>query len=471
MAQKTYAYIYDESNAVLISESRQAVENTGVVTRAFLTDVDPGELDSIIQEMWATRFYIDNPAIDRRESDMSSDTTFKLVGRWRVAALRKHRADEKPGIYEELRLGWLQPPGTPGDYPKSKDANDWSGIDASARVVKVVEYNKANRAQNGRNQKYTLVIPGVATSNIKEFCYQMAQRPAMANPIFGLQTKLSGMYAWGGIRNEDQGDGSSTVIATLAYGDGFTPGSIMMNDNWNETLTHKFYLDLPVFPTNVPLMNVKAVDDPTNWRNQISPATIYRIEGASFSYEEGLWEITVVQQTAKPSIVEVFINDVDGAYAKILFFNQTLTWLQNYTTTVLSGAFRNSMRPPQRNEFDLYSGHIEIRPKQNTGEFVNTTGTDTFIDEVHDRLGNVYNITVSAQFSWSKDSIWGDLMSARAAYDLLNPVSYHQGNVKVISFFFPRGKGHYEFKAYTKITRTATQVTNLYSTSPVQVYP
>ena len=66
MATKQYANVYDEGNAVLLTDTRQAVENTGVALRVFQTDVPVGEWDAVIQEMWATRFYIDNPQIDRR---------------------------------------------------------------------------------------------------------------------------------------------------------------------------------------------------------------------------------------------------------------------------------------------------------------------------------------------------------------------------------------------------------------------
>ena len=380
MATK-YAYVYDESNALAASDIRQAVENVGSIQRRFETDIPYGEWDSVIQEMWATRFYIDNPQLDRCAG--TNDLTFKAQGRWRVSSIRKSSMDEKKqGIIEELRLGFLQPPGTTGDYPPSQGVSDWSGIDSQARIVQVREFDPANKALAGENRYYVLSIPGVATATVKEFCTALAARGTLSNPVFGLQTKVSGTWKVRGVRNEDQGDGSSVVMAALVDASGFTPGALTINDGWNQTVIHQFYKHLPDYPASpFPPVNVDAVDAiqlDTTGMTQQSPAIIYQIAGADFD-QQGMWNITVIKRVAKPSMVEFGVSDRDGGYSIIQFFNQTLRWTTN-TLLNLSTVSRNQVHP-QRNEFNLYDGVIHQQGVNSTYEAYYNVPFDEYVDE------------------------------------------------------------------------------------------
>ena len=353
-----YAKVYEEENAILVSESREYVENAGTAIRRFNTDVPAGEWDAIILEMWQARMYVDNPVIDK---NADAGNKFRLRGRWGVSHIRKSTLNEIPGIYEELRLGFLQPPGTANDYPKTLAAGDWSFVDSQARVIRCNEFDATQRIVSGKNQYYTVIYPRVASATIKEFCSQLTARPTIDNPVFGLQTNLKGLFKFAGVVNEENGDGSSNVKATLAYADGFEPSGVVFNNDWRETFVRIWNSNLPLYPTQLPHADLAAVDDPTNWRNQLSPATIYRVVDARMS-DEGLWEVDIDKRTAKPSVMEIFVNDADGSYANVMFWNQTLAWVQNYMTLAISVNNRNLLHPPQRNEFDLYDGHLAIHP-------------------------------------------------------------------------------------------------------------
>ena len=360
-----YAKFYDEANAVAVTESRQAMEALGVCLRRFEDDAPVGELDAVMQEMWATRYYVDNPQIDRRAG--KNDTTFRLEGRWGVASLRKNGPNEKPGIYEELRLNWLTPPGllvsangTPTDYPPSKDENDWSGIDAQARIIGMECYDNANAKIAGENVFYKLVIPRVATKYVREFCTALANRDPLSNPTFGLQTKLTGDFEIRGVRNADQNDGTSTVMATLAHSGGFSPGEITLSDNWNETVFSNYFKHLPDYPAApFPPVNIAAVAD--NAGVQLAPATIYQIVSAGMDEESGLWMIMVSKRTAKPDEKTWVVNDRDGAYAEGEYWNQTYAWTQA-KGLALSPLLNNGFPHPRRNEFDLYNGSWSAKP-------------------------------------------------------------------------------------------------------------
>ena len=367
MASK-YAYIYAEGNADLVSDSRQSVENTGVALRRFPHNLSAGESDALIQEMWATRLYVDNPIADRKAGQ---DTKFRLAGRWRVSNLRKNGPQEPVGIYEELRLGWLQSPGTTNDYPKSKDADDWSGIDKQVRVVRMQEFDDTNRAVAGENRYYTLLIPGVATKTVKEFCTALAARPVIENPIFGLQTDLTGAWSIRGVRNEDQGDGSSNVICSLASVDGLPgAGGIMLNDNWNETAFQMYFKNLADYPnkleTPFPPVNVEAVVDPKDPTKQIAYANIYQVTGAGIDGSTGLWTVNFSKRTAKPDEKSWLVNDNNGQYGQGHFWNQTLAWVQFKAGTTLSMLLNNGFSAT-RNEFNLYDGSYSNRPVGNSG--------------------------------------------------------------------------------------------------------
>ncbi len=363
MASSKYKNVYEEVNAVLVTDARQAVVNFGTALRLFESSLPIGELDAVIQEMWATRLYIDNPSCDRRAA---ADNTFRLAGRWHVSSLRKNGPQEKPGIYEELRLGFLQPPGTPNDYPKSKDANDWSGIFSQARVVKMFEYDQDNRAKAGENRYYILTIPGVAPTTIKEFCAALSSVPVLENPTFGIQTKIPGTWKIRGVRNEEQDDGSSVVFAMLVDASGLTAGEITMEDGWNQTVVHQFYKHIADYP-DAPFhpVNIDAVDTPTidlnNGDQQTIHAVIYQIVGAEF---DGMWNITVVKRTAKPSERGWGVSDRDGAYTIQEFWNQTYRWTQLKSVS-LPATCRNGFQS-RRNEFNLYDGSCHIRPGEPT---------------------------------------------------------------------------------------------------------
>jgi hypothetical protein len=359
-----YAYVYDENNADLLSESRQLVENTGVALRRFQHNIPVGEWDALLQEMWATRLYVDNPQADRKAGQ---DPKYRLAGRWRVASLRKSGPGEPIGIYEELRLGWLQPPGTDGDYPSSGgDSSNWAGIDAAARIVRMQEFDDSNRAIVGENRFYTLVIPGVATKTIKEFCAALAARGTLASPTFGVQTAITGSWKIRGVRNEDQGDGSSNVICSLASVDVISAGEITFNDNWNETAYQMYFKNLADYPTApFPPVNIDAIDNPDNWNNQLSPATIYQVTGAGIDANTGLWTINYSKRVAKPDEVYWGVPDNDGGFTQGHFWNQTKAWVEYKTANVLSPTTNNGFSA-SRNEFNLYDGSYTVRGANNS---------------------------------------------------------------------------------------------------------
>ncbi len=357
-----YAYVYEENNADLVSDSRQVVENSGVALRRFQHNLPVGEWDALIQEMWATRLYVDNPQADRKGGQ---DQKFKLSGRWRVVSLRKSGPGEPIGIYEELRLGWLQPPGTDKDFPKSADADDWKGIDTQVRVVRMQEFDNTNRAIAGENRYYTLIIPGVATKTIKEFCTALAGRAVIENPVFGLQTTLVGGWSIRGVRNEDQGDGSSNVICSIASVDGISPGGILLNDNWNETAFQMYFKNLADYPNTIdspfPPVNVDAISDPNDATKQIAYATIYQVTGAGIESSTGLWTVNFSKRTAKPDEKSWSVSDVNGAYTEGVYWNQTYAWT-TARAIAMSSVLNNGFSPPRRNDFNLYDGSWSQRP-------------------------------------------------------------------------------------------------------------
>ena len=208
---KKYSHVYDEDNAVLISESKANVVSTGVALRAFLTGIPAGELDGVIQEMWSVRLFVDNPKVDRRAG---SDNTFRLQGRWRVASLRKHQGNEKPGIYEELKVGYLQPPGTSNDYPMSSSATDWSNLDPLARVIKIKD--APSDIKTRLRTYYVVMYQNVAQATVQAFTEALIPRGTLTNPSFNGQTALSGTFNFINAYSEDQNDGSSVVIGVLS---------------------------------------------------------------------------------------------------------------------------------------------------------------------------------------------------------------------------------------------------------------
>ena len=361
---KLYADVYAEINAELISESIQAVENTGVVVRAFRDRIPNGKEDAVIQEMWNSRFYIDNPQADRKGS---SDPSYRLTGRWRVVSIRKSAPGENPAIIEELHRGYVQAPGTAED--PSKDENDWSHVDSQARIIKTIEFDDANRQKAGENRYYTMVIPGVATATVKEFCSALAGRETLENPTFGLQTVVEGTWSIRGVRNEDQGDGSSLVVASLANAGGFSPGEIVFNDNWNETTFQNYYKNLPDYQSDpFPPVNILAVNDPNDATRQLSWATIYNISNAGIEPSTGLWTVTISKRTAKPyvRIWELPTGNDNISEYEVEFYNQTPEWV-TYMFAYYQGKKMKVSKSGRLNEFQLISGTIwAITPSVST---------------------------------------------------------------------------------------------------------
>ena len=476
-----YAYVYDENNADLLSESRQLVENTGVALRRFQHNIPVGEWDALLQEMWATRLYVDNPQADRKAGQ---DPKYRLAGRWRVASLRKSGPGEPIGIYEELRLGWLQPPGTDGDYPSSGgDPNNWAGIDSQVRIIKVREFDDANRTLSGENIYYMMIIPGVATKTINEFCNALANRTMLVNPVFGLQTGIEGKCFIRGVRNEDQGDGSSNVICSLARSDyAFVPGEYQVEKSWNETVSRNFYKNYPNYPV-VPI-NVEAVESAPGSGVHVIKAQIYQVGGADIDPGTGLWMVTSTKRTAEPGLRSWTYNDKTGVVTLFAYWNQTLDW-----TTSKSGALlatnKNSFPTPSRNEFNLYDGgwsvHGVVDKDKDPGiynkgffyEYITAYRWDhggRYIMEVWritcryrsdldigsgyvdfhlgtslDKDGNVVAITGGATPPGIRDSLVPPLME--------------------FSYFKPIGKERYEFKRTIKAELATKDLTYVYETT------
>jgi len=458
MAPQPYAYVYDEKNAVVISASRQLVENSGVMVRRYSEGIPAGKEDAVIREMLAARAYIDNPQTDRRAGGV--DQAFRATGRWGVARVWKSGPEEKAlSIYEELRLNWLQAPGTPNDYPKSKDATDWTGIDAQARVVRVNEIDISNRALAGENQFYILTIPRVATVTVKEFCTALTNRPAIVDPKFGVQTVVPGTWLFRGAHNEDQGDGSSTVVCALAQADGFVPGSLVMSDGWNQQTIHMFWKHLPTYPAaSFPPVNVEAVDAPVldlAGNSQMSPAIIYQIAGADLD-QNGLWNITVIKRVAKPSMVQFNVKDRDGGYTITQFTNQTLRWTKAVVST-LSATLRNQVHP-QRNEFNLYDGEIHQQGALTTfTTYYNRGPYAEYVDEFRWDHGGHY-----IQEEWCITCYYRFDTSVANGLD-----DFHTRGTPLMrwSYFHELGGDKYRYKLTVTATLKTKDLTSLYNVS------
>jgi len=144
-------------------------------------------------------------------------------------------------------------------------------------------------------------------------------------------------------------------------------------------------------------VNIAAVDNP-DFTTQLIPAVIFQIMDASYKDDEGLWSIVVNKRTAKPTLYEWAVPNADGAYVIIEYTNQTSAWLQHMFSS-LSPATRNEcFRPPHHNEFNLFEGNIHIRPSNSSGDYLNQSGTEVLIQEVHDAYGNVWEIEYDANY-------------------------------------------------------------------------
>ena len=457
MAERLYTAIYDESNAELISEVALPNTNKWTSVRFWKKNVPPKERQNVIREM---DLYISSKNANPQKYVMfpsvsdkgSSDPKGALHGMWRLVKNEIDPADRnEKGIYQTLEKYYLQPPGTANDYPSSKDANDWSGIDSLTRVIEVSEYEQANRILGGKNLVYGATIPNVATDTVKEFCAALANRGPMANPVFEGQHQLAGTFKYGGVTSKMQDDGSSTVYATLAHSDSFQNASLTFSALWNETVARMFWDGLPDYPAAFPPVTIPAVDN-GDFTAQITNATIYQIMDAKLDDKDGLWHIVVNKRTAIPYFQSWDVSSVTGTYRIYEYMNQTAAWVKNFLATLPSGLNNECFRPPHHNEFNLFEGNLHSRPKSSTSaDFVNQGPlTEVMIQLIPDRLGNFYQFTYTATYYLGVNNGVG-INGGLTNYNANNPIDFKDGSVEFKSAFVIEGNGQFRYKAYTQV--------------------
>ena len=187
--------------------------HTGEYVRRWSTGLLQWQYAGILAQLKQRR-YVDNPSVNRR---VGEDKSFQPEGRWRQAeawvVLDGATQQSGPaGVYEKLRYGYLQPPGTAGEYPKSDPNNLWAAIDAYARILKDEETPALS--EYVVNPVYKVIYPSVAQKNIEAFCLALGNRGTLTDPVLG-GDKKTGIFQFASVENEDQHDGSSNVICTM----------------------------------------------------------------------------------------------------------------------------------------------------------------------------------------------------------------------------------------------------------------
>ena len=469
---RKYQPYYLEEKASLHDEIDNPTTHVKRVVRFWPLDVGPFELQAIVAEMdeysssknQNPQRYVDSPGVNRNAKDGGD---FCLPGRWRVLVNRTHRpGSEKPGIYQELCKDYLQPPGTVGDYPPSKDASDWSGIDDQIRVVGIKAYSDANRLTGGKNLFYGVEIDNVATETATAFCEALANRGVLENPKLEKQIPLAGRFLFGGVQANQQEDGRSKVLATLAHADNFSNVANVFSDLWNERVARMFFDHLPLFPSQpFPPANVAAVDK-GDYSGQVSPAIIYQIMDAVYSDDEGLWRIVVNKRVAKPFVLEWTVPSEEGAYKIIEYANQTAAWVQNKFTSLGSVLRNSTWRPPNHNEFGLFDGHIHQTVPKSTSGFQNWYDTGyvgelyvTFRHTAGDRyIKEVWQILCRYVFNQS-------VIQGQQEFHGIDGKDHGTVPLMEWSYFHPQGNDKYVFKKTVSVTLKTTDKTNAYDSA------
>ena len=484
MDGRTYAPFYAEESAELISMVAVPGTNAWTAVRFWKRNLPIKERQYIIDEMdryvstknKTPQKWVMFPSVSDKGL---SDPKGSLSGEWRLVKNEIDPPDRaEKGIYQTLRKYYLQPPGTPGDYPKSLGATDWTGIDSLTRVVGVNDFSDANRVTAGKNLFFGVMIPNVATETVKEFCAALANRPVLANPVFENQTALSGNFLYGGVRSKLEEDGSSTVTAALAQSDNFANVPNVFSDLWNEQVARMFFDNLPNYPAQpFPTVNIAAVDKP-DFSAQLVPATIYAIMDAKYSEDTGLWSIVVNRRTAHPFFDQWTVPSYDGAYAIMEYANQTSAWLQNKFSGLNAGLRNECFRPPHHNEFNLFEGNIHQRPvvnKDSNTRFYHTGFWWKYIVDVKgggssgNKIQEVWRLTLCEAFD--QNVVQGKLLFYQGDTGITGPfTAIGTGNkdpggppLEPWSSFRDEGHDQYRFTRVVKVELFTYDITTNYN--------
>ena len=291
--QRKYTQFYQEKMAKLYMEHDIPLVGYRRITRAWLLNEMPFEIQSIIAELntWTSEKntsplkYVDDPGVNQRSAD---GEPFTLPGRWRLEVNRTHRPpNEKPGIYQELAAGYLQPPTDPLQWPK---------IDQAARITKVTDWTASGKS--AILPYFIVTYPNVAQETVQNFVNALVPRGTLVNPKFDDQVQLTGSYRFSAVKNEEQEDGSSFVMATLV--NAVDPGglSVLFANNCGNVVTRTIYMGVS-FPPTVPTG---------------SSGVEYFVRDFSFDINLGMYSLQieqVSQNTLTAGVVEQSQTDIE----------------------------------------------------------------------------------------------------------------------------------------------------------------
>ena len=103
------------------------VTREGKLVRRWTTNIQQWEQAALLEQIRQRR-YVDNPSCNRQGGEGDD---YVPAGRWRQATtwVVTESGQIEPGLYEELRYGYLQPPSVSDSVPKPASTTSWAALD------------------------------------------------------------------------------------------------------------------------------------------------------------------------------------------------------------------------------------------------------------------------------------------------------------------------------------------------------
>jgi len=391
MAERKYAGKYAESQAILYAQNNIHGANYRRITRQWLLNELPHEMQAILDEMdqytsaknKEPQRWVTEPGVNLRGEDGAPYTE---SGTWRLIGNRLGKpGKEVPGIYQDLARGYLMAPDMTGENLTDEDKTAlWVETDKEARVLRYDEYlTDAAKNVMGIVNYYVIVYPNVAQEHFPAFCDAMEKRPDLdlkdqiSQPRFYSGVITDGTYRFVKASNKPDEDGSSSdVIAVLCNVNAATNQDILMWANWNLFDYRKYYSGSPAIPAGLLPENVLAVDHDYQITyppvvgaaqdTQSVHAKTYKVTGFNFDREDGLFKIEVTTQEAQPYwyIFEPPTGDGSTEYL-IEFYHQTHKWVSDVMESISAQGLRVTLQP-YLDEFKTFNGKIWGNTRQAT---------------------------------------------------------------------------------------------------------